>query len=88
MIHSSRLISNKRAFLNYNRYKHRIMYENDSLRADLVLKLIPLLLHLNHSGFPGYSGNEDCPCGIKIMKRPVESQMDIISMIPEKISIR
>jgi adenylate cyclase, class 1 len=88
MIHSSRLISNKRAFLNYNRYKHRIMYENNTLRADLVLKLIPLLLHLNHSGLPGYLADEDCPCGIKIMERPVESKMDIISMIPEKISVK
>ncbi len=88
MIHSSRLISNKRAFLNYNRYKHRIMYENDSLRADLVLKLIPLLLHLNHSGLPGYSGNENCPCGIKIMERPSESRIDVFSMIPEKISFK
>lgn len=88
MIHSSRLISNKRAFLNYNRYKHRIMYENDTIRADLVLKLIPLLLHLNHSGLPGYSGNENCPCGIKIMERPVDSKMEIISMIPEKISLK
>ncbi len=88
MIHSSRLISNKRAFLNYNRYKHRIMYENSPLRADLVLKLIPLLLHLNHSGLPGYSEGEDCPCGIKIMERPIDSKMEILSMIPEKISMK
>jgi adenylate cyclase, class 1 len=86
MVTSSRLISNKRAFLNYNRYKHRIMYENDPVRACLVLKLIPILLHLNHPGFPGYSENEDCPCGIKIMERPAEPPMEILSMIHEKIS--
>ncbi len=88
MIQGSRLISNKRAFLNYNRHKHRIMYQNDTLRADLVLKLIPLLLHLNHSGLPGYHGNEHCPCGIKIMERPLESRIDIISMLPEKVSLK
>jgi adenylate cyclase, class 1 len=88
MVLSSRLTSNKRAFLNYNRYKHRIMYENDAVRAGLVLKLIPLLLHLNHPGLPGYSEKEDCPCGIKIMERPIDSKMEILSMIPEKISLK
>jgi adenylate cyclase, class 1 len=88
MVTSSRLISNKRAFLNYNRYKLRIMYENDPVRADMVLKLIPLLLHLNHPGLPGFSENDDCPCGIKIMERPIESKMEIFSMIPEKISLK
>ncbi len=88
MVAGSSLISNKRAFLNYNRYKHRIMYENDSVRADMVLKLIPLLLHLNHPRLPGYSESEDCPCGIKIMERPDETKMEILSMIPDKISLK
>ena len=43
-----------KAFLNYNSYKQAIMVDNDPAGAQVILRLLPLLLHINHPDLPGY----------------------------------
>ncbi len=62
-----------RAFNHYNRYKKGIFLKNDPVGGEVILKLVPILLHVNHPDLPGYVQDETCPCGIKTMKWTTES---------------
>jgi len=62
-----------RAFNHYNRYKKEILLKNDPVGGEAILKLVPVLLHINHPDLPGYVQDEACPCGIKAMKWNTES---------------
>lgn len=61
-------MSGLRAFIHYNRYKQSIMLQNDPAGARVILRLLPLCIHMNHPDLPGYVGDEDCPCGIRSME--------------------
>jgi len=80
----SRLTSNHKAFLNYNRYKQNIMHENDPEGARVFLQLLPLCLHVNHPLLPGFIPDINCPCGIKTMEWP----SDTIKTLGTCLSIR
>ncbi len=76
-----------RAFTHYNRYKQRIMLENDSIGANVILKLLPLCLHINHPDLPGYVEDKGCPSGIKTMEWPPDAIRTIESHIGRKIML-
>lgn len=69
----SRVATGIRAFTHYNRYKKRIMRVNDPLGSRVILDLFPLCIHINHPALPGYTGDDDCPCGVKCMEWPVST---------------
>jgi len=52
------------AFLKYNIARIRKAEQFDREKADFFFKIIPLLLHINHSELPGYISSDDCPSGI------------------------
>jgi len=83
-----RLARAARAFINYNHYKQRIMQENDPAGALVILRLLPLLLHVNHPDLPGYCNGKDCPCGIKVMQKPIENKQELESFLSTRISLR
>lgn len=83
-----RLARAARAFINYNHYKQRIMQENDPTGASVILRLLPLLLHVNHPDLPGYCNGKNCPCGIKVMQKPIENKQELESFISTRISLR
>jgi adenylate cyclase class 1 len=51
-------------FLKYNIARIRKAEQFDHEKADFFFKIVPLLLHINHSELPGYISSDACPCGI------------------------
>ncbi|MGC9324615.1 MAG: class I adenylate cyclase [Desulfomonilia bacterium] len=78
------LSSGVRAFTHFNRYKKRIMLRNDTHGAQVIIELLPLLIHVNHPDLPGFVGEADCPCGVKCMEWPANT----LKMLPSFISSR
>ncbi len=76
-----------RAFTSYNRYKKDIMRKCDPVGAQVILELLPLLVHINHPSLPGYVEQEDCPCGIKFMEWPSQTIKDIGSYITSRVNL-
>lgn len=83
-----RLSKAAKAFLHYNSYKQGIMLENDPAGAQVILRLLPLLLHVNHPDLPGYCEDKSCPCGIKVVHRPVEHRQEIEAFLSTRVSLR
>ena len=52
------------AFIKYNIARIRKAEQFDKAKADVLFKIIPLLLHVNHPELPGYIDEEESPCGI------------------------
>jgi len=77
-----------KAFMNYNSYKQAIMVDNDPAGAQVILRLLPLLLHVNHPDLPGYLDDRDCPSGIKVVHRPIENRQEIESFLSTRVSLR
>lgn len=77
-----------RAFMNYNSYKQAIMADNDPAGAQVILRLLPLLLHVNHPDLPGYLDDRECPSGIKVVHRPIENRQEIEAFLSTKVSLR
>ncbi|MCD6571240.1 MAG: class I adenylate cyclase [Deltaproteobacteria bacterium] len=73
-----------RAFNHYNRYKHGILLKNDPMGGEVILKLVPVLLHINHPDLPGYIQGKTCPSGIKTM----EWQPEFIKVLEKFLSNR
>lgn len=83
-----RLAKAAKAFINYNSYKQGIMLENDPAGAQVILRLLPLLLHVNHPDLPGYSEDKQCPCGIKVLRRPIENRQELEAFLSTRVSLR
>ena len=74
-----------RAFTHYNRYKKRLMGMNDPLGSRVILELFPLCIHINHPALPGYTGSDDCPCGIKCMDWPLGTIQSLSAFSPIRL---
>ncbi|HON60997.1 MAG TPA: class I adenylate cyclase [Deltaproteobacteria bacterium] len=81
----SRVATGIRAFTHYNRYKKRIMRVNDPLGSRVILDLFPLCIHINHPALPGYTGDDDCPCGVKCMEWPVSTIRSLGTFSPIRL---
>ncbi|MCK9265090.1 MAG: hypothetical protein M0R18_14970, partial [Deltaproteobacteria bacterium] len=74
-----------RAFTHYNRRKKRLMELNDPLGSRVILDLFPLCVHINHPALPGYTGGDDCPCGIKCMEWPANTINSLNTFSPIRL---
>lgn len=74
-----------RAFTHYNRYKKRLMGMNDPLGSRVILELFSLCIHINHPALPGYTGSDDCPCGIKCMDWPMGTIQSLGAFSPIRL---
>jgi len=83
----TRLSTMVRAVRHYNRYKKGIMLENDPVGARVMLYLLPLSVHINHPGLPGYMGDMDCPCGIKGMEWPADTIRKLSTHFSTRINL-
>ncbi|MFU8856953.1 MAG: class I adenylate cyclase [Deferrisomatales bacterium] len=52
------------AFAAYDRFRRRRIEAQLGPRAEEALRLLPLLLHLNRPGLPGYVDDPQCPVGV------------------------
>ncbi len=52
------------AFAAHDRQRLQRLESQLSARAAEALRVLPLLLHVNQSGLPGYVDDPQCPCGI------------------------
>lgn len=78
------LSTNLRAFINFNRYKKKVMLRTDPVGARVILELLPLLIHINHPELPGYIDNEKCPCGINCMAWPAQTIKEINTFLSSR----
>lgn len=76
----------KLRFLALNNIRLQRTREAISLRQQLFLDLLPLLLHVNHPMLPGYQGS-DTPCGIAYFK-PDKSQINAANIIARSFEIK
>ncbi|MEA2102530.1 MAG: class I adenylate cyclase [Thermodesulfobacteriota bacterium] len=84
----ARLAKGLRAFNHYNRYKKAIMVENDPAGARVIVRFLPLCIHVNHPDLPGYPGDTDIPCGIKAMQWPAKTIEGLGEFLPSRIDRR
>ncbi|HON38217.1 MAG: class I adenylate cyclase [Desulfomonilia bacterium] len=74
-----------RAFTHYNRRKKRLMELSDPLGSRVILDLFPLCVHINHPALPGYTGDDDCPCGVKCMEWPANTINSLSTFSPIRL---
>ncbi len=82
------LMRGLRSFRQFNRYKQAMMLNNDPVGGRVVLKIMPLLLHINHPEFPGYIDNAGCPGGIKLMEWPADALGIVEPVLARRIQER
>lgn len=76
----------KLRFLTLNNVRLERTREAISVRQQLFLDLLPLLLHVNHPMLPGYQGS-DTPCGIPYFK-PNKIQIGAANIVARSFEIK